>query len=220
MQQLVLSFPRKTSFEVEDYMPFTSHGSALALLAQMAQTGGMGYVYGPEGTGKSHFLHVAAGRLGLPYYTPATLPADPTRLSEAVIDDVHALDAVRQQAVFHLFNRLKEEGGVLLLGAAVPAASLTLLPDLTSRLRTLTQVEIPLPEEADLNILLAKLAYDRQLLIEPAVGKYLMTRAERSPVVIEGVLDRLDTLSLARKKGITIPMVRQVLDGAEATSCA
>ncbi len=214
--QLVLSFPRKTHFDVANYMPFQAHHSALSLLARLAQTQqGMGYVYGVGGVGKSHFLHVAAQQLGVPYFTPSTLPTDPSTLQSAVVDDVHLLDAERQQVVFHLFNRVKEEGGILLLAAHVPASGLTLLPDLSSRLCTLEQVEIALPKQEDMDVLLAKLAYDRQINLDPAVSKYLLTRAERAPAVIEAVLDKLDTLSLVKKQPVTIPLVRQVLEGPD-----
>jgi DnaA family protein len=214
MTQLVLSFPRKVNFDPVDYMPFTSHTAVLSVLDRLAQTPGMAFVYGQNGVGKSHFLSVAAHRLGLPLLTPTTLPADPTTLTGAVVDDVHLLDPAGQRVVFHLFNHLKGQGShTLLLAADRPAVALPLLADLTSRLQTVEHVEIPPPQEADLTLLLAKLAYDRQLRLPPAVSAYIMTRADRSPAVLEGVLDALDTLSLERKRRVTIPLVRHLLEG-------
>ena len=70
--------------------------------------------------------------------------------------------------LFHLYNRLAERRGRLLLTATLPVAGWPLrLPDLRSRLLTAWPVHIEPPDDGLLAALLVKQLADRQLRPEP-----------------------------------------------------
>src|SRR5690606_26945063 len=116
MRQLVFPFTRQTSFKAADFMPMGCNADALEALYDLQREGsGVLYVYGSEGVGKSHFLHLAASQLKVPYYTPDTLPDDPTTTTQAVVDMVDEADKAAQEKLFHLFNHVQHNHGLLVL---------------------------------------------------------------------------------------------------------
>lgn len=223
-KQLLLDFPRQTKFDAADFMPMSCNNDALkALEATLARSFGGLYIYGEEGCGKSHLLHVAAGRLHTDVLTPATLPANPTALRTAVVDMVDEATPTQEEALFHLYNHLMNSQGLLIMAGRRPADQLQGLPDLTSRLKTLQHVKMAMPDTQQLELLLVKFAADHRLQIDAAVVRYLLRRAERSPRMLEGLVGKLDEASLTEKRAVTIPLVKEVVSqlkegGAHANS--
>lgn len=187
------------------------NAQALEALEDLKKDGsGILYVYGPAGVGKSHFLHLAASRLNVPYFTPDTLPEDPTSHLHAVVDMLDEADKTAQEKLFHMFNHVQNQHGLLILAGRPAPENLEILPDLASRLSLVKRAQLQRPEDNQLEMLLVKFAADRQLILEPGVARFLMQRTERSPRALENVLDVLDEASLAAQKRITIPLVKQV----------
>lgn len=214
--QLVLNFPRQTSFAVDDFMPMSFNAAALASTSKVAEQGwGMAYIYGPEGVGKSHLLHVIAQKLKTSVYTPATLPDDPTSQKVLLLDMLEEATPAEQEKVFHIYNHIRAEMGLLIIAGRKPANHLGFLADLTSRLKTIEHIPMEQPDQHHLELMLVKFAADRQLTLEPAVIRYLLKRAERSPRTLEGIVEQLDTRSLADKRAISIPFVKQALASAK-----
>lgn len=212
MSQMVFTFPPKEVYDAAAFLPMTCNSTALAGLERLSTQGrGMLFVHGPKGCGKTHFMHVAAARLGLKVWTPETLPANPTSGNCWVIDDIERADADAQARLFHLFNHVQASHGILLVASHVPASGLRMLPDLTSRLQTMPHVVLERLDQAHLQLLLVKLAADRQIELEPAVIRYVLRHADRSPDMLEALLDDLDKTSLERQKPVTIPLVKDVM---------
>lgn len=212
-KQLLLDFPRQTKFDAADFMPMSCNNDALKAL-ETTLTRGFGglYIYGPEGCGKSHLLHLAADRLNAAVLTPATLPADPTTLRAAVVDMADEATPTQQEALFHLYNHLMNSQGLFILAGRLPADQLQGLADLTSRLKTLQHVKMTMPDSQQLELLLVKFAADHRLQIDAAVVRYLLSRAERSPRKLEGLIGKLDEASLTEKRAVTIPLVKEVVN--------
>ena len=145
-------------------------------------------------------------------------PAEPLRrLGEAtacVVDD--AEDMADETLLFHLYNRLAERRGWLLLTASRPVAAWPLrLPDLRSRLLTAWPVRIDPPDDGLLAALLVKQLADRQLRPDAGVVAFLVNRIERSFLAAQAVVRALDRASLRARRPLTMPLARQVLDELE-----
>lgn len=184
------------------------------------------YLHGPVGSGRSHLLQAACqqwhARGAAVFYLPlATLPStDPAMLegleSAALValDDVDAMAGVGawEQALFHLFNRLRATGAAILMSAAdrPDAVGLT-LPDLVSRL---TWGELyglrPLDDAGRLAVLQIR-AQQRGLELPDEVGEFLLKRTPRSLAALCELIDQLDEASLAAQRRLTIPFVKSVL---------
>ena len=129
----------------------------------------------------------------------------------AVLDDVVALDAQQQAALFHLYNRLVS-GGALLLVSEQPLSRLHVAtPDLASRLRAVPVVEILPPDDTLLEAVLRKRFDDRQLGVEQPVIDYILSRVDRSFSAVDALVATLDARAFAEQRPITIPLARDVL---------
>jgi chromosomal replication initiation ATPase DnaA len=100
----------------------------------------------------------------------------------------------------------------LLLAARTPPSRWAIrLPDLASRLRAVTAVEIRPPEDELLRALLARLLADRQLRPEEPVLDWLLARLPRSAAALREAVALLDEAALAARRDITVPLAREVL---------
>jgi DnaA-homolog protein len=138
--------------------------------------------------------------------------------SALAVDNLEHLTPAAQTTLFHALQTLDQSGGQLLVASRLPVQALGLLPDVTSRLLTFPQLEITPPTDAELRQLVLKWAADEQLTLEPAVVEYVLTRAARSAPAVLGLLGQLNVLSLQQRRAITVPLVRQVLQGEGAAA--
>jgi chromosomal replication initiation ATPase DnaA len=86
------------------------------------------------------------------------------------------------------------------------------LPDLKSRLKAATVVEIGEPDEDLLAQVIIKLFADRQLNIDDKLVGYIVARMERSLEAAQRIVDQLDRLALARGARITRSLAAEVLE--------
>jgi chromosomal replication initiation ATPase DnaA len=89
------------------------------------------------------------------------------------------------------------------------------LPDLASRLKAATVVEIAEPDDLLLSGVIHKLFADRQVSVEPHVVAYLVSRIERSLLSAIRIVDKLDRAALEQKSRITRTLAAQVLADSE-----
>ncbi|TFL17498.1 chromosomal replication initiator DnaA [Jannaschia formosa] len=173
---------------------------------------------GPEGAGKSHlaaaWAETAVARL---VAAQALRVADVPALAEApvAVEDVdRALSDEAERALFHLWNALAAAGqGLLVTGRRAPSDWGVRLPDLASRLASLTPARLGEPDEALLQAVLLKLFADRQIAPRPALVQYLLPRMERSFAAAHSLVDRLDSEALAQGREVDVPVARRLLEG-------
>ncbi len=216
--QLVLDLPHVASEGLADFMAAASNREALdAVLGWPGWPGTACLLIGPTACGKSHLARIWAERAGAVVLRGPELwePADPLRQARhalnCVVDD--ADETPQEVQLFHLWNRMAECGGSLLLTARSPVAGWNLnLPDLRSRLLAAWPVRIGAPDDELLSALLVKQLADRQIGTEQEVVAFLTRRIERSFAGARAVVRALDRASLRARRPITMPLARAVLD--------
>ncbi len=203
---------------------------ALAQLRAAAEGGSRDWVYlvGPAGTGKTHLalaLCAAAEQAGrAPAYLPLVAAAG--RLREALealegreviaLDGLDAIAGRREDevALFDFHNRARAAGVTLLYTArATPDALGLVLPDLRSRLSQCGRIVLAPLDDAGRAAVLRERARRRGLALDTAAIDWLLTRTDRDLAGLVALLDRLDRESLAAKRRVTVPFLRQVLGG-------
>lgn len=184
------------------------------------------YLWGNAGVGRSHLLQAACLRVeqrgelaiylplaDVAQYGPALL--DNLEQSELVcLDDLDAVagDRVWEEALFHLFNRLRDSGRRLLLAADASPREITVqLADLKSRLSLSLVFQLQELSDEDKLRALQLRASRRGLSLPDDVGRFILTRGVRNMSALFDLLDRLDQASLQAQRKLTIPFLKQTL---------
>lgn len=186
------------------------------------------YLCGPEGSGRSHLLQAAchqADQLGLPsvylpldelnHYKPSELFEGLAALPLVCLDNIAAVlgDRAWEEALFHLFNQMRETEHCLLIAADQPVADLTIsMADLSSRLGWGAFYQIkPLDDEQRLDVLKLR-AEARGLELSEEVAQFIAKRCQRDMDALVKTLERLDSASLKERRKLTIPFVKEALN--------
>ncbi|MDH6266745.1 chromosomal replication initiation ATPase DnaA [Rhizobium sp. SG_E_25_P2] len=168
---------------------------------------------GPPGSGKTHLAEIwrrtaSAARLGDQGADEAVRMAED---APVLIEDVDR-NGYDETLLFHMINAVRSHGRSLLMTArSRPSSWGVVLPDLMSRLKAATLVEIGPPDDALLTQVLFKLFADRQLMIDEKLAAYIVGRMERSLAAAQTIVDRLDRLALARGAKLSRALAAEVL---------
>ena len=211
-EQMALGFPSRSDFSFQNFLPMASNKDALLAVRNFpSNEGDVLVIYGPSGVGKTHILHMWAEQNGDRYLKADELREVPFSVRKVAIDNLEKASLKEQENMFYLFNHILSERGAMLVATDIPVADLDLMPELRSRLLTAPQIEIKLPDENSLQMLLIKWAADKQIQLEPNVVKYMLGQCDRSSNALQGMIEKLDRLSLEQKRKITIPLVKEAL---------
>ena len=165
------------------------------------------YLWGETGCGRSHLLTsvlAAAQREGR-----AAVRLDPA--VEAADDALVAVDDA-QIALFNLHNRLRGGTGSLLASGDAAPAQLTLRADLKTRLAAGLIYQVHGLDDAEKAAALRGHADARGFRLSQEVADYLLRHAARDMPSLLALLDALDRYSLANRRAITVPLLRELLN--------
>ena len=130
------------------------------------------------------------------------------------LDDLEAVlgRSAWEEALFHLFNRLRDSGRRLLIAAAAAPRELPIgLADLQSRLTLALVFQLHALSDEDKLRALQLRASRRGLHLTDEVGRFILNRGERSMSALFELLERLDQASLQAQRKLTIPFLKETL---------
>ncbi len=226
-KQLPLQFEFRANQTFEDFFP----GNHLEVLNHLQNASvGLGerqvFIWGLSGLGKSHLLQACCHRaqnagLSSFYFSLSALELpDPELLTGLEMFDVVCFDNMEQiagntaweEAFFNFFNRHRDQDHSLIMSAnCAPNQIAIQLPDLKTRLNWgLTLKLQPLSDTDKIKALIFK-ADKMGFQISTQVGHFLLTHYERDLPSLWVLLTKLDQASLAAKRKLTIPFLKQIL---------
>lgn len=214
-EQLPLAFSHKPASGRDDLLVAAPVEAALRVLDDWPRWPSPVVVLaGPPGCGKSHLASIWRQKSGATDIVP--LPGSGAQ-DIAATRPVLFEDADRcefdETTLFHVINSVRQHGTTLMMTSrSWPASWPVALPDLRSRLKAVTVVEIGEPDEALLSQVIVKLFSDRQLYMDDKLVAYIVNRMERSLDAAGTIVDRLDRLALSRGTRITRALAAEVLN--------
>ena len=219
MRQLILDIRPDAPPRFDNFLAGRNAEAVAALreLASGAASEALIYVWGESGGGKSHLLQACVAA-ALEQGKSARYVAPGASLPEALpvllaVDAVDVLSPEAQVALFNLINRAREgEGCIVAAGARAPA-QLPLRPDLTTRLGWGLVFALTGLDQAERTAALQARAAARGLQLPSEVMSYLLTHCRRDLPGLLATVDALDEYSLSRKRPVTLPLLREMLQG-------
>lgn len=221
--QLALSFPVTEQYTFQTFLDEPWNTELITRLRSPLEDKGPLVIWGARGSGRTHLLQALCHEHDDAVYVPlASMMEDyPPAILEGLesislicIDDLDRLSPRRdwQEAVFALFNSVREHGGCLVMTADNPPRQLSLaLEDLRSRLSWGSIYQLHPLSEAGKSEVLRMRAEQRGIELGEDIRRYILQRSRRDIHALLGVLDTLDQLSLVEKRRITIPFVRGIM---------
>jgi len=207
------------------------NAAAVAVLRDslLAHAGGIVYLWGSSGSGKSHLLEACCGDASMhgrpvAYLPLGTAQAQPEMLNGLAdvqllcIDDVDRVagDRAWEEALFHLYNQAEQAACPMVLAAsAAPRAPAWRLPDLVSRLSAAVVWRLRALDDAERREALQLHARERGFVLSDEVVTFVMKRLRRDMVSLSAFLERLDRSSLAAQRRITVPFVKGLLEESD-----
>lgn len=204
------------------------NGQAITAACHLLDQPGQMLIWGAPATGKSTLLQAlaryatekqqAAAYLSLSRgpVPSAALLAGLETLQLVCLDDISDVAGEREEEIrlVELINRVRAGGGALLMSSRRPPARFEpVTPDLQSRLGWGLVYELAPLDDEDKAKLLRRRAAARGLTLSEEAARYLMRRRSRDLHGLMTALERLDSASLAAKRRLTIPFIREVLGG-------
>lgn len=219
-RQIPLDLQGRPATGRAEFFVSEANRSALAAIdAWAAWPGGKQVLMGPEGSGKTHLVHVWAEATGARVVEAGRLrEAEVPLLADhgrVAVEDVSRAGEAGERALLHLHNLLAARGGSLLLtGRGAPSRWGVALPDLASRIEAAGVARLEPPDDALLAALLVKLFADRQIKAPPALVAWLLPRMERSFAAAQRIVAGLDALALAEGRPVSRALAARVLADA------
>jgi len=201
VKQLLLDIQPAPVPSLENFVPGRNTEALFSLLQAATGKGESRFIYlwGTAGSGKSHLLRACedlARQHGI-------------RLVTA--DNVQRLSDDAQIDLFNTYNRLREEGGVLIAAGEAAPMQMHLRDDLATRLAWGLVYQLHPLSDAERAQALTAHALERGMKLPDEVVDYCLRHLRRDLPTLMATLDALDEWSLTAKRPVTLPLLRQLL---------
>lgn len=177
------------------------------------------YLWGSGGSGKTHLLKAVKEALREQGATVGWLDAsvqEPPEFNErwaaVLMDDVHLYTAVQQHAAFNWFVNAQTYQRWVLGAGELPPADLKLRDDLRTRLGWGHVFHLHVLSEPERRAVLRQAADARGVFLGDDVMDFMLTRFSRDLGHLMELLDLIDGYALQTKRGITIPLIKSMME--------
>ncbi len=169
-------------------------------------------IIGPSASGKSHLISTLKNKYKI--LEAKEINNEKTNILELKDLIIENIEKIKNHYFFlHVINIVKEKNFKVLLTSRLSINELNIrLEDLKSRLLAYSHSKILLPTDDVLKGIIIKISRDKGLLLNDAVINFILSHIERSYSVISGFINDLDQFALIKKKKITVPLVKKLIE--------
>ena len=167
------------------------------------------FLYGPDKSGKSYISQIWLHKNNaISLNNNYELFID--NKSNILIDE---LSLFEEEKVFHIVNNCILNNIKVLITSKNKINEIDFkYNDLSSRLKTFLYLEINQPNDEMLIAILTKLLVEKQFIIKSnEIFEYILRRVDRSYKGVYDVVNKLDIMSLQKKRQLTIPLIKEIL---------
>ena len=230
MLQLPLNVQLDDSAKFDNFYADNNRQLVTRLNQIQGQSDAFIYVWGATDTGKTHLAQALCHQANLAQLSTAYLPLENPQLAPLMLEGMGTMDVICidnlenvvskpdwELGLFNLYNQLKAEHKSLAdFSHAAPFSLPIQLADLQSRLSAMEIYKLEGLQDHQKVELFKQRAANRGLDISEEVIRYIFSRHSRSLADLMTILERLDHFSIALKRKISIPLVKEILAKKEA----
>ncbi len=168
------------------------------------------FLFGPKKSGKSHLAELWKNNNDAISYNNNLSKIIETK-KNVVIDDFLGISS--EENLFHLINHCKLNNLKMYFVSSIDINNYNFnFKDLYSRLREFFYLEIKSPDDEMCKMLMVKLFSDKQIIIKnKEIFDFIFKRLNRTYLDIYTFVQKLDRLSLEKKRQLTIPLIKEII---------
>ena len=168
-------------------------------------------LYGPSKSGKTHLGLIWKEMNNAVIYNNENYNDTIQNKKNIFVDSF--LEDLNEENLFHLINHcFNNDLKILLCTDKLISNYIFELKDLSSRLKSFNFIEIKKPDDELIVNLINKLLYDKQIIINNSeIFSYILKRINRTYKDIYLLIDKIDKLSLEKKRELTVPLIKELI---------
>jgi len=215
LSQLVFKFPFKTTYFEKDFFVSTNNFEAYRLIESWPKWPEKKInIFGPSGCGKTHLIKILSKKLKL-------LSVDANKFDEKTYKLVENFDCIvienyigniNENLLYSFINQIFHFNKILIINSFKNVKNLEInLVDLKSRLESFLEIQINLPTDDLIRVIISKTFSDKQIDLSNKNLEFIIKNIERSYDKIFKFIKDIDNISLSTGKSININLIKKVL---------
>ena len=208
-QQIYFDFKTDTNLDIDSFFVNKTNSDAFLLITNKKFQGNI-ILIGPSKSGKSHLANIwLKNNNAIIYKENFDLIINQSK--NVLIEDLFI--NIDEEKIFHLVNHCTSNNLKLLLTTNMDIFEYNFkFPDLFSRLRIFNYAYIKNPDDEILINVLTKLLTEKQFIIKNNdIFEFLLKRINRTYEDVYKIVDKMNSMSLEKKRQLTIPTIRELI---------
>jgi len=215
LSQLVFKFPFKTTYFEKDFFVSANNFEAYKLIESWPKWSSKQIsIYGPSGCGKTHLINILSKKLKL-------LSVNAQKFDEKINNLVEKFDCIvidnydeniNEKLLYSFINQIKQYNKIIVINSSKSLKKFEIeLVDLKSRLNSFLEIQIDLPTDELIRVIISKTFSDKQIDLNSRNLEFIIKNIERSYDKIFQFIKDIDNISLSTGKSININLIKKVL---------
>ena len=213
-EQQIFNFDSNSIYSEENFIQDSSNLEAFNYLSRFPKwENRLINLYGEKKSGKTFLLNILKNKENFFYINhdeEFQKNFDSLFLKKKLIIDNISID---ENVMFSLINNFILHNKYLIISSRVPITSSKVdLKDLKSRLRQFYLLEIKNPSDNLVYSLIMKFFSDNQVVIRKEIVENIVKKIDRSYLIIDDFLTKLNKVSIIKKKKIDYKLINEVFN--------
>ena len=215
MSQLVFKFPFKTTYFEKDFFVSANNFEAYKLIESWPKWPDKKInIFGPSGCGKTHLVNILSKKLKLLSVNANSFDEKVNKLANSfdciVIENYE--ENINENLLYSFINHVLQLNKILIINSFKNIKKFKInLVDLKSRLDSFMEIQINLPTDDLIKVIILKTFSDKQINLSNKNLEYIIKNIDRSYEKIFKFIKDIDNISLSTGKSININLIKKVL---------
>ena len=207
MKQTTFEYNILPKYNLENFYVSEANKDAYNFITNENKFNNYSILYGPTKSGKTHLGLIWKEMNQAVIYNNTNYNEIIQSVRNIFFDSF--LENINEENLFHLINHcFNNDLKILLCTDKLISNYLFELKDFSSRLKSFNFIEIKKPDDELIVNLMNKLLYDKQIIINNSeIFSYVLKRINRTYKDIYLLVDKIDKLSLEKKRELTVPLI-------------